>query len=448
MARCLGSALTDTLFCLDEPTAGLHAKDSTQLLEVIRQLQTQGNTIVMIEHDPTLIRGSDTLIEIGPKAGHLGGHVVYAGPTHAYPMEAAAPPPRQSPLGKKWITLKGASTHNLQDITLEFPLGQLTTICGVSGSGKTSLIRHTLYAALREKRGLTPEGSEESEARYRSLTPKAHIDGFADILWVQQQSLSRSSRSCIGTYLGILDQIRKIFAELPLAKKLGLQSGAFSFNRPGGRCETCQGLGTVVEDLSFLGDVTILCPTCEGRRFSDAVLQVRYKNHSLRDLLGLTITQVGELFREVKGIRTLCESVITIGLGYLTLGQSTSAFSGGEAQRLKLLHLLTQTVHLAPSLLIFDEPTVGLSPYDVKQLLDQLLHLCQAGHTILVVEHNFAFIQQADWVVEIGPGAGPEGGEVIFQGKPMDLLTSPRSVTAPFLLCGEPAAQFPHTPPC
>ncbi len=432
MARCLGSALTDTLFCLDEPTAGLHAKDSTNLLEVIRELQRQGNTIVMIEHDPTLIRGSDSLVEIGPQAGHLGGHVTYSGPTHAYPASETLTPLRHTPLAKRWITLKGARTHNLQDITVQIPLGKLTTVCGVSGSGKTSLIRHTLYEALQDKRSETPEETE-TEALYRSLTPKAHIDSLAEVLWVQQQSLSRSSRSCIGTYLGILDRIRKIYAEQPLAVKLGLTASSFSFNRAGGRCEQCQGLGTVVEDLSFLGDVTIVCPQCEGRRFSDAVLQVRYKNHSLRDLLALTLDQVGALFHQDKVIRGLCDAVVRIGLGYLTLGQSTSAFSGGEAQRLKLLSLLTQTTGLAPSLLIFDEPTVGLSPYDVNQLLQQLQGLCEVGHTVLVVEHNFTFIRQADWLIELGPGAGPHGGSLLFQGTPQEMAEAEASVTRLFL---------------
>ena len=433
MARCLGSALTDTLFCLDEPTAGLHAKDSANLLVVIRELQRQGNTIVMIEHDPTLIYGSDTLIEIGPEAGHLGGQVIYSGPTAAYKMPTTDLPLRHTPPAKKWILLKGARTHNLQDITIQIPLGQLTTVCGVSGSGKTSLIRHTLYEALREKRNQKPEESEkETDSLYRSLTPKAHVDGFADVLWVQQQSLSRSSRSCIGTYLGILDRIRKIYAEQPLAVKLELTASSFSFNRAGGRCEQCQGLGTVVEDLSFLGEVTIVCPQCEGRRFSDVVLQVRYKNHSLLELLALTLAQVSTLFREEKSIRSLCEAVVDIGLGYLTLGQATSAFSGGEAQRLKLLSLLTQTTGLAPSLLIFDEPTVGLAPYDVDQLLRQLRGLCEAGHTIVVVEHNFTFIQQADWLIELGPGAGPHGGALLFQGTPQEMAQAPASVTKLF----------------
>ncbi len=433
MARCLGSALTDTLFCLDEPTAGLHAKDSTNLLEVIRELQRQGNTIVMIEHDPTLIRGSDTLIEIGPEAGHLGGQVTYSGPTRNYLMPQSELPLRNTPLAKRWITLKGVRTHNLQDITVQIPLGKLTTVCGVSGSGKTSLIRHTLYEALSATRGEKVEGTDkETVALYRSLTPKAHVDSFADVLWVQQQSLSRSSRSCIGTYLGILDRIRKIYADQPMAIKLGLTASSFSFNRPGGRCEQCQGLGTVVEDLSFLGDVTITCPQCEGRRFSDAVLQVRYKNHSLRELLALTLAQVGALFREDKATRTLCDAVVAIGLGYLTLGQATSAFSGGEAQRLKLLSLLTQTAGLAPSLLIFDEPTVGLAPYDVNQLLQQLQGLCEAGHTVVVVEHNFTFIQQADWLIELGPGAGPHGGSLLFQGTPKNMAEAEASVTRLF----------------
>lgn len=423
MASCIGSALTDTLYCLDEPSSGLHAADSQNLLEAIHELRDQGNTVVVVEHDRTIIQGADHLIEIGPGSGHLGGQIV-----HEDLMIRQNYPKRAAKNMLNFLQLENANTHNLKNVSVKIPLHALTVVCGISGSGKTSLVQHTLFPMLDEK-----INGEESAQIKAKIGPKNVLQKIQKALLIDQKGLSRSSRSNIATYLGIYDEIRKIFAQQDKAKELKLTTSSFSFNVPGGRCETCKGLGTIEEDLSFLGEVLAKCPQCEGKRFSNDVLSVTYRGKNLLDILAMTAQQAYETFFDHMEIKRVLQPVLDLGLSYLTLGQATSSFSGGEAQRLKLLNILKETNSPSSMLLIFDEPTTGLSDKDVLNLWKHLDFLTQKGHTIIVIEHHLDMIRHADWLIEVGPGAAELGGQIVYQGPPGDLWTSPLSKTAPFL---------------
>jgi excinuclease ABC subunit A len=433
MARCLGSKLTDTLYCLDEPTAGLHARDSRTLLGVIRELCDHGNTAVVVEHERALINGADLLIQIGPEAGRRGGYLEYVGlPMNAPNDPDIAPRRLQGRKPSKFIKLQYAAIHNLLPGTVEIPLDSVTVVCGVSGSGKTSLVQHCLYPALLKYFG--DEGGKWVQPCDSSVQFPRGGDVIAGTQLVTQSVLSRSSRSNIATYLGIFDQVRKIFADQPMAKKLAISPGHFSFNVAGGRCETCRGLGLVVEDLSFLGEMQVKCPSCDGRCFSDEVLSVEYRGKTILDVLNITVDEARELFFDERKIASALDQVTGLGLGYLTLGQNTSSFSGGEAQRIKLLKMLTGAdASEGPSILIFDEPTTGLSDKDVANLLKQFTALAERGHTVVIIEHHLMAVARADWVIELGPGAAHLGGKVIFSGTPEALAKHPESVTAPFL---------------
>lgn len=428
MASCIGSSLTDTMYCLDEPTAGLHARDSQNLLDVISELRDQGNTVVVVEHDRQVMNGADQLIEIGPGSGHLGGNIVYQGKGSIRNSKVEYPHKKNQEFSS-FLKLEGVSTHNLKNVSVEFALGALNVVCGVSGSGKTSLIQHTLYPMLEAKLQ-----NKEVSCYAKNIGPKTILKKINEVLFIDQRALARSSRSNIATYLGIFDSIRKIYADQERAKELKLGPGSFSFNVPGGRCETCKGLGTVVEDLSFLGEVQVRCPQCEGKRFSASVLSVKFRSKTLLDVLSLTVHEASELFFDQMDIRKVLQPVLDLGLGYLTLGQATNSFSGGEAQRLKLLSLLKETSSSVKSmLLIFDEPTTGLSDKDVYNLWKHLDFLTQKGHTIIVIEHHLDMIRHADWLVEIGPEAADMGGQVVYQGPPSGIFSSSLSKTAPFL---------------
>ncbi len=433
MARCLGSALTDTLFCLDEPSAGLHARDSANLLEVIRELRDQGNTVVLVEHERRLIAGADHLIEIGPLAGHEGGRVVRAGPPTDY-APVVLPGRAPLPAPTRFIELKGAKTHNLKDIDVKIPVGRITAVCGVSGSGKTSLIQHTFYPLVAKALGQPSDRAAALRPVAASIGPTAVIKEHGEVMLVSQAGLGRSTRSNIATYLGIMDEIRKLFAAEPMATKLGLTPGSFSFNTAGGRCETCRGLGQVVEDLSFLGEMSITCPACNGRRFGDTVLAIELRGKNLTELLKLTVSEARAFFFDRPAVVRACDAVIGMGMGYITLGQGTNSFSGGEAQRLKLLNLMREVRETTPQILIFDEPTTGLSDADVLHLLVQLRGLADRGHTLIVVEHHLGVLRFADWLIEIGPEAAAEGGTLVYQGPPEGLAAAANSVTRPFLI--------------
>ena len=427
MASCLGSSLTDTMYCLDEPTSGLHARDSQNLLEVIRELRDVGNTVVVVEHDRQVIQGADCLVEIGPGAGHLGGNLNYLGKPRD--LELSLYPRKKVQSLTEFVILDKVNTHNLKNIRVQFPLSALTVVCGVSGSGKTSLVQHTLFPVLKDFLEGRPAKSGQN-----IIGPKHLLKKISEVHFIDQKALARSSRSNIATYLGIYDSIRKLFAKQDRAKELKLEAGAFSFNVPGGRCETCKGLGELVEDLSFLGEVNVQCHECQGKRFNDQVLSITFHGKNLLDVLKLTAAEALELFYSDMNIRKTLELVTDLGLGYMTLGQSTNAFSGGEAQRLKLLSLLLETRFASQNmLLIFDEPTTGLSDRDVLNLWKHLDFLTQKGHTILVIEHHLDMIRHSDWLIEIGPEAADQGGQVVYQGPPNGIHSSPHSRTAPFI---------------
>jgi excinuclease ABC subunit A len=432
MSRCLGSVLTDTLFCLDEPTAGLHARDSLNLLGVIRELQDQGNTVVVVEHEKTIVNNADHFIEIGPKAGHEGGHLVFAGSPNLRKTQPASISPRTTQETGDWkfLQLRDASVHNLKNAAVDIPLGKVTAVCGVSGSGKTSLIRHSLYPLLQAK---FAQSKVTEKAPPGKIGPDKYIRMHDDVMMVSQIALGRSSRSTIATYLDVMDHVRKIFAAQESAKNLGLKPGSFSFNSPGGRCETCRGLGTVTEDLSFLGDMEIICPACGGARFDEKVLSVTFKGKNLIDVLALTATEARAFFFDQRAIAECLDAVLKVGMGYVTLGQSTSSFSGGEAQRLKLVQIMRDAKKGKPCILIFDEPTTGLSDQDVGSLLNQFQELASLGHTVIIVEHHLEVLRQADWLIEMGPEAADQGGEVIYAGIPTGLKSINRSVTRSFL---------------
>ena len=433
MARCLGSSLTQTLYCLDEPTCGLHPADIRSLIGILQALRDQGNTVVVVEHDKQVMSKADYLVEVGPKAGHLGGEVIYSGRPPRKSREGSSKPVTSVPGRplKKFIRLSKASCHNLKDVSIRVPTGALTVVCGVSGSGKSSLIRHGFFEALQGQ--LSESHNPVVPSHVGEVGPSSVVRELSGVDLIGQSPLGRNSRSTIATYLGVFDAIRELFAAEPRAKSLGLAKGSFSFNSPGGRCEVCAGMGTVREDLSFLGDVEVVCPACFGRQFDSDVLSVRYRGYTLTQILAMTVEQSLEVFHDIRKIVRSLSMAVDIGLGYLTLGQRLSSFSGGEAQRLKLLTLLARSRPATHEVLIFDEPTSGLSDFDVEKLLTQFVKLVDASNTVVVIEHHLSIIANADWIIEMGPGAGPDGGKVIFEGVVQDFLMCERSNTSRFL---------------
>lgn len=433
MARSLGSALTDTLYCLDEPTCGLHPRDSKNLLDIMKEMRDLGNTVVVVEHEKLVISGADQVLEIGPKAGHEGGHIVYQGSPQKWAETQTVKwdYSERKEFKNGFIKLNGVGTHNLKNISASFPAGALTAVCGVSGSGKTSLVQHTLHPLLQKAFGEEPENSKKEIIG--KLVGADVLARHAGVMLVSQSNLGRSTRSNIATYLGFFDDVRKTLAATPQAAKLGLKPGAFSFNTPGGRCENCRGLGVVTEDLSFLGEMDVICPVCNGKRFSEGVLSVTYRDKNLLDILNLTVNEARTFFVNLPSVGRTLDAVIKMGLGYLTLGQTTSSFSGGEAQRLKLTNLIKEHAGDKPSVLIFDEPTTGLSDRDVHNFIKQLRLLTDRGHTLILVEHHTGVLQSADWLVEIGPEAGDLGGELVYEGPPSGLKSGSKSRTAEFL---------------
>ncbi len=420
LARSLGSNLTDTLFCLDEPSSGLHPRDSQNLLDIICELRDQGNTVVIVEHELGLIRGADNHLVIGPGAGFRGGQVSYAGP----PWESATAPIKWQPIGCKrqeCLAISQASIHNLKGIDAKIPTQALTVVCGVSGSGKTSLIRHTLYPLVCQFIGKAWVGENEPQG---TLEPRSLVKRFKDVILVGQEGLGRSSRSNIATYLGIFTEVRKLFSQTIEARSQNLSPGYFSFNVAGGRCETCKGLGLIEEDLSFLGNMEVICPECQGLRFQSSVLNIRYREKNLLDILKMTVSEAQEFFYDNLAIKKVLDLVAELGMDYMTLGQHTSSFSGGEGQRLKILSFLLENKDKEPRLFIFDEPSTGLSDQDVLYLIEQFKRLLLAGHTLVVVEHHHGIIQSADWVLELGPEAADDGGDLVFSGTVAELLRS------------------------
>ncbi|MEW6744509.1 MAG: excinuclease ABC subunit UvrA [Planctomycetota bacterium] len=439
LTAALGASLVSTLFVLDEPSAGLHARDSARLVAVLHKLKEAGNTVLVVEHDPEIIAAADYIVDLGPGAGEEGGELLYAGPPSLLPRarrsvtartlagldRAPIPPVRRHPRAGACIRVAGAREHNLQNLDVEFPLALLTAVTGVSGSGKSTLVDNILYAHLAEKFG---EPQDERGA-CDAVTWQGHLNG---VVRVDQGPPGRSSRSNPATYVGAWDGVRSLFGAQ--AKRAGLDSGArlFSFNVPGGRCEICKGEGSELIDMQFLADVRLTCTACGGRQFSDRVLQITWRGRSIHDVLQMTVSEALDLFGEERAIRYPLEALVRVGLGYLRLGQPTTTLSGGEAQRLKLARHLAEPAR-GPHLFILDEPTVGLHLKDVARLAQALHELVDAGHTVVVVEHHLDLIASADHVIDLGPEGGPAGGYVIAQGPPETIANCPQSVTGRYL---------------
>jgi excinuclease ABC subunit A len=449
LANSLGARLVDTLYVLDEPSIGLHPRDMDRLLSLLRRLRDGGNTVLVVEHDLDAIRMADHLIELGPGSGEQGGRIVFEGPvseaersplTGQYLTGALSiPVPKRRPLSRSRIRLKGAREHNLKLVDIEIPLGALTVVTGVSGSGKSTLVHDVLYRALETR--LSGENSArrhlgERVGSYTSLTGAEALDA---VILVDQEPIGRTPRSNPVTYVKAYDEIRRIFASQPLARERRFTPGTFSFNVAGGRCEGCEGAGVVQVEMVFMADVFVPCDVCGGRRFKPGVLEVTVKGKSVYDVLQLTVDQAIRFFAWEEKLGQALWQLQQVGLGYLRLGQSATTLSGGEAQRIKIARELATGERKGGRngnvrrIYIMDEPTTGLHIDDIRKLAGVLDRLIDAGHTLVLIEHNLDVIKLADWVIDLGPEAGDAGGEVVAMGRPEDIARNPRSLTGHWL---------------
>jgi excinuclease ABC subunit A len=438
LATSLGSSLVGSLYILDEPSIGLHPRDTQRLVAVLKQLRDLGNTVLVVEHEEEIIRAADLIIDIGPRAGQHGGEVVYAGPpdektgeglTLAYlnGKEKIDVPAHRRSL-RNYIEVMGARENNLKNINVRFPLEGLVAVTGVSGSGKSSLVEGILFPALSQF--LYEYGGRAG--RFDFL--QGEMRCIKRVEMVDQNAIGKSSRSNPITYIKAYDDIRRLFSAQPYAKASGYNHSYFSFNIEGGRCEECQGEGTIKVEMQFMADVTLICEACGGRRFKPDILEVRYRRHNIADVLDFTVNQAIDFFsiqRELaaKKIAEKLKPLQDVGLGYVKLGQSSSTLSGGESQRVKLASFLSKDVKADPTLFIFDEPTTGLHFHDIKRLLKVFNALISCGHSIVVVEHNIEIIKCADWVIDLGPEGGEQGGQLVFAGTPEDLVYCRKSHT-------------------
>ncbi|MCB9080199.1 MAG: excinuclease ABC subunit UvrA [Lewinellaceae bacterium] len=441
LTRTLGSNLTSSMYILDEPSVGLHPRDTNRLVGVLRSLRDLGNTVIVVEHEEDIIKNADYLVDIGPAAGIHGGEVVFAGPYDAIYDEATEslttkymsgrmtiPIPEQRRPLSNYLHLRGARQHNLHRIDVDIPLQAFTVVTGVSGSGKTTLVKQILYPALKKHFG---ENIAKSPGSYTSL--EGDLQLLTQVEMVNQNPIGKSSRSNPVTYVKAYDAIRDLMTSQQLSKIRGYKPKHFSFNVDGGRCDACKGEGEQVIEMQFLADVRLVCDVCNGRRFKDEVLEVQYRGKNIFDILEMSIDEAMEFFQDVKEVITKLRPLQDVGLGYVHLGQSSSTLSGGEAQRVKLASFLGQERSTEKILFIFDEPTTGLHFHDIRKLLDALNALVEKGHTVLVVEHNLEVVKSADWVIDLGPGGGKEGGQLVYQGRPELLAQHPESFTGQYL---------------
>lgn len=445
LASSLGSSLVGSIYILDEPSIGLHPRDTNMLIKVLKELQKLGNTVLVVEHDEKIIRAADEIIDIGPGAGRLGGELVFQGKvsslvnsgsglTSAYltGKESISIPESR----RKWnsyIEVVGARENNLKGICVKFPLNILTVVTGVSGSGKSSLVKKILYTHLNKQF----KGYSEKTGRFGRMD--GDIRTISNIEFVDQNPIGRSSRSNPVTYLKAFDEIRAILAMQPNARYNGYKSSFFSFNVDGGRCDECQGEGNIKVEMQFMADVHLLCDSCNGKRFKDEILDVKYRGKNVHDILEMTVSEAIEFFSELVGrtekrIINKLRPLADVGLGYVKLGQSSNTLSGGESQRIKLASFLARGKSADPCLFIFDEPTTGLHFHDIKTLLIAFNELLKSGHSIIIIEHNPEVIKSADWIIDLGPEGGEEGGEVVFEGIPEDIVKEKRSYTGRYLL--------------
>jgi excinuclease ABC subunit A len=458
LATSLGSKLVGTLYVLDEPSIGLHSRDTHRLIGILHGLRDLGNTVLVVEHDPDVMRASDRILDLGPGAGEHGGKIIADGTYEeilktpgsltgrylANELRIQIPANRRKP-GRAQITIRGARAHNLKNVDVVIPLGMLVAITGVSGSGKSTLLHDVLYKGLTAARS----DSEEKPHFSQSTREMGHPQTFAiegtewvdEVVLVDQSPIGRTPRSNPVTYIKAFDGIRDLFAATPEAQKRGFAAGNFSFNVPGGRCETCQGDGTVVVEMQFLADVELVCEECKGQRFKPEVLEVRYRGKNIHEVLQMTVHEAMHHFANSPKVADKLRVLDEVGLGYLRLGQSATTLSGGEAQRVKLAaHLQPAAVARAKAasrrrrvLYLFDEPTTGLHFDDISKLLSAFRRLIEAGRSILVIEHNLEVIKTADWVIDLGPEGGERGGFIVGEGPPEKIAGLADSYTGQFL---------------
>ena len=439
LATQIGSQLTNSMYILDEPSIGLHARDTHRLISVLKELRDLGNTVVVVEHDEQMMEEADYIIDMGPLASHLGGEVIFAG---TYPQilkdgksltgkylsgQFTIDPPARVRKWKKAITVEGARQHNLKNITVDFPLQVLTVISGVSGSGKTTLVKQILYPALMKLKG----EFAERVGNHKAL--KGAMDDITQVEMIDQNPIGKSSRSNPVTYIKAYDEIRDLYSRQQLSKMRGFQPKHFSFNVDGGRCDACKGEGEVIVEMQFLADVHLTCESCGGKRFKDEVLEVTYKGKNIYEVLEMGVDEALDFFKDEKEVCNKIRPLSSVGLGYVKLGQSSDTLSGGEAQRVKLASFLGKGKAQGHILFIFDEPTTGLHFHDIRKLLDSFNALIEQGHTVLVIEHNLDVIRSADWVIDLGPEGGAGGGNLLYAGVPDGLKKVAESYTGKFL---------------
>lgn len=440
LATSLGSSLVGSLYILDEPSIGLHSRDTDRLIRVLRELQALGNTVIVVEHDEEIIRAADYIIDIGPNAGRLGGEVVYEGDmkdlkkgsnshTVRYLLgEEEIPVPAHRRPWNNYIEIKGARENNLKGVDVRFPLNVMTVVTGVSGSGKSTLVRDIFYRALKR------ELDECSDRPGEFVSIGGDIQNLRNIEFVDQNPIGKSSRSNPVTYIKVYDEIRKLWAEQPLARQMGYTAGFFSFNSEGGRCEECKGDGTITVEMQFMADLVLECESCHGKRFKADTLEVKFHDKNIYDVLEMTVNQAVEFFTE-HGQKKIVKKLMPlqdVGLGYIKLGQSSSTLSGGENQRVKLAYYLSQE-KADPTLFIFDEPTTGLHFHDIRKLLEAFDALIRRGHTIIIIEHNMDMIKCADHIIDLGPEGGDKGGYIVATGTPEEVAACKTSYTGEFL---------------